>query len=171
MSYIWSSLPRCPPLVHSIRFSFPSLHLSGRSTIQWHQSTHTVKASRSLTGVPSPSYSRLDLSRGRRPTTNTQDVSTSHERDVHPFETFLYGDSHTNETFLYGESLTIETFPYGESHTTEWRRSFWGVGVHSQWSWHDQIRQSRCFRAPIGSVDAARMIGRGGPPPMVVAAI
>jgi len=65
---------------------------------------------------------RLDLSRGRRP---TQDVSTSHEGDVHPFETFLYEESHTTETFLYGESPTIETFLYGESHTTE--TFFYGV--------------------------------------------
>jgi len=119
MSYIRSSLPRRPPLVHSIRFSFPSLDLSGGSAIQWHQSTHTVKASRSLTGEPSPSYRRLDLSWGRRPTTDTQDVSTSHEGDVHPFETCLYGESYTTETFPYGESPTIETFLYGESHTTE----------------------------------------------------
>jgi len=119
MSYIWSSLPRRPPLVHSIRFSFPSLHLSGGSAIQWQQSTHTVKASRSLTEEPSPSYRRVDLARGRRPTTDSQDVSTSQEGDVHPFETFLYGESPPHETFLYGESPTIETFLYGESHTTE----------------------------------------------------
>jgi len=119
MSYIWSSLPHRPPLVHSIRFSFPSLNLSGGSAIQWYQSTHTVKASRSLTGEPSPSYRRLDLSRGRRPTINTQDVSTSHEEDVHPSETFLYGESPTIETFLYGESHTTETFLCGESPPTE----------------------------------------------------
>jgi len=64
------------------RFSFPSLHLSGGSAIQWHQSTHTAKASRSLTGELSPSYRRTDPSRERRPNTDTQDVSTSHEGDV-----------------------------------------------------------------------------------------
>ena len=78
-----------------------------------------IQASRSLTGEPSPSYRRLDPSRERRPPTDNQDVSTSHEGDVHPFETFLYGESPTIETFLYGESYTIETFLYGESPTIE----------------------------------------------------
>ena len=59
------------------------------------------------------------LSRGRRPTTDTQDVSTSHEGHVHPFETFLHRESHTAETFLYGESHTTETCLYGESPTIE----------------------------------------------------
>jgi len=70
ISYIWSSVSRRPPLVHLIRFSLPSLHLSGGSAIQWHQSTYTDKASPPLTGEPSPSYRRLDLSRGRRPPHN-----------------------------------------------------------------------------------------------------
>jgi len=76
MSYIWSSLSRRPSLVHSIRFSLPSLHLSGGSSIQWHQSTHTEKASRPLTGEPSPSFRPVGPSRGGRPP--HIGVSTSH---------------------------------------------------------------------------------------------
>ena len=74
---------------------------------------------------------RLDPSRESRPPHTG--VSTSHggdvppqilkmsrpEEDIHPFETFLYGESPTIETFLYGECHTTETFLYGESHTTE----------------------------------------------------
>jgi len=78
-----------------------------------------IQASRSLTGEPSPSHRRLDPSRGRRPTTDTQDVSTSHEGDVHTTETFLYGESHTTETFLCGENPPTATVLYGESPPTK----------------------------------------------------